>query len=278
MTANRHGCYGRKSAELTETFAENTRIKKDPDNNRNKSRYFSSSSPSPLVFFFFLLSLFSMLQCYSERDASAHALPEREGVNGWRDEEERWSVCTCVCYGEVGRGSAALTRCLSGSVCVFKACVFLQRRKSGRHEAAGQTYRDIYTHTVSWRQMPPSVLKYLCVLIHNTKWYAYNYRCLTAVHDIPTTLNLLISVSGCKFSMFSVFLDLIFYLIGLSVVAQWLSLLPHSRRALLSNLTVARFCRVCMASLHESIFFPGFLLIFCHCRKSGQECLKEQPL
>lgn len=66
-----------------------------------------------------------MLQCYSERDASAHALPEREGVNGWRDEEERWSVCTCVCYGEVERGSAALTRCLSGSVCVFKACVFL---------------------------------------------------------------------------------------------------------------------------------------------------------
>lgn len=26
-----------------------------------------------------------MLQCYSERDASAHALPEREGVNGWMD-------------------------------------------------------------------------------------------------------------------------------------------------------------------------------------------------
>lgn len=35
--------------------------------------------------------------------------------------------------------------------------------------------------------------------------------------------------------------------------------------------TVARFCRVCMASIHESIFLPGFLLIFCHCRKSGQE-------
>lgn len=104
---------------------QKTHKKDDPDNNRNKSRYFSSSSSCPLVFFFFLLSLFSMLQCYSERDASAHALPEREGVNGWRDEEERWSVCTCVCYGEVERGSAALTRCLSGSVCVFKACVFL---------------------------------------------------------------------------------------------------------------------------------------------------------
>lgn len=68
---------------------------------KDKSRYFSSSSS---CFFFFSLSLFSMLQCYSERDASAHALPEREGVNGWRDEEERWSVCTCVRYGEVERG------------------------------------------------------------------------------------------------------------------------------------------------------------------------------
>lgn len=41
-----------------------------------------------LSFLLFLLSLFSMLQCYSERDASAHALPEREG--------SEWKMCMCV--------------------------------------------------------------------------------------------------------------------------------------------------------------------------------------
>lgn len=115
------------------------------------------------------------------------------------------------------------------------------------------------------------MLKYLCVLIHNTKWYAYNYRCLTVDHEIPTTFNLLISVSGCKFSMFSVFLDLIFFFIW-SISVWWLSGYQCCLTAGGSCLqTVARFCRVCMASIHESIFLPGFLLIFCHCRKSGQE-------
>lgn len=129
----------------------------------------------------------------------------------------------------------------------------------------------MYTHTVSWRQ--PSVLKYLCVLIHNTKWYAYNYRCLTVGHEIPTTFNLLISVSGCKFSMFSVFLDLIFFISSIS--AWWLSGYQCCLTAGGSCMqTVARFCRVCMASIHESIFLPGF---FATAGNQGRNVWRNSP-
>lgn len=60
------------------------RHKKGP----RQQMFFFFSFISFLLFFFFFLSLFSMLQCYSERDAWAHALPEREG--------SEWIVCMCV--------------------------------------------------------------------------------------------------------------------------------------------------------------------------------------
>lgn len=79
---------------------QKTHKKDDPDNNRNKSRYFSSSSSCPLVFFLFLaFSLFNAAVLFWERCFSPRSVGEggSEWMEGWRGEME--CVHMCVLWG-----------------------------------------------------------------------------------------------------------------------------------------------------------------------------------